>query len=124
MELARDRAPADAELEAPAGEQIGGRGLLGAAQRVVERQQDDGGPDADPPGTLGDRRHRHERARQQRERAAEVDLREPGYVEAQLVAERDEVQHLGEPFGVGAAGGLGRLEEQAESRHGACAHTA
>jgi hypothetical protein len=100
VELARDRAPADAELQTPARQEVGGRGLLRAAQRMMERQQGDGGPDADPPGALGDHRHHHERSRQQGERAAEVELRQPGHVEAQRVGERDEVEHLGVALGV------------------------
>ena len=52
-------------------------------QRVVQRQQRDGGADADPPGALGDQRHHHERARQQREGAAEVQLGQLRHVESE-----------------------------------------
>jgi len=118
VELARDRAPAHAELEAAAREHVRGRRLLGAAQRMMERQQGDRGPDPDPPRALGDHRHDHQRARQQRERAAEVQLRQPRHVEAERVAERDQLEHLGVAVGVGLSGRLRRLIEKPESHGG------
>ncbi len=118
MELARNRASAHAELEATAGEQVRRRGLLGAAQRVVERQQGHGRPDANPACALGDHRHDHERARQQRERAAEVQLRQPRHVEAERVAERDQVEHLGVALGVRLSVRFRRLIEEPESHGG------
>ena len=74
--------------------------LLRAGEGMVQRQQGDGGADADARGPRGDRRHRHERVRQEGEGAAEVELGQPGHVEAQRVGERDEVEHLGVAVGV------------------------
>ncbi len=118
MELARDRAAADAELEPPTREHVGRGRLLGAAQRMLEGQERDCGPDADAPGALGDHRHHHERVRQQRERATEVQLGQPRHVEAELVGARGQVEDLGVALGVRLAVGFRRLEEEPES-HGA-----
>jgi hypothetical protein len=72
VELGGNRAAADAELQPAARQQVRRRRLLGAAQRMVQGQQRHRGADADAPRALGDDRHRHERAGQQREHAAEV----------------------------------------------------
>ena len=116
VELAGDRAPAHSEFQTPTGEQVGRGRLLGAAQRMVEGEQGDGGPDADALRALGDQRHQHERSRQERERAAEVQLRQPGHVEAQRVGERDEIEHLGVALGVRLPDRFGSLEEETEPR--------
>src|SRR6185295_983059 len=82
---------------------------------MVERQEGDGGPDADSPGALRDDRHRHEGIRQERERPAEVQLGEPGDIEAERVGELDELEHLRVALGVRASARLRRLEEEPES---------
>ena len=84
---------------------------------MVERQQGDGRADPDPAGALGDDRHHHERARQERERAAEMQLGQPGHVEAERVPERDEIEHLGVAVGVGLPRGFRRLIEESKA-HG------
>jgi hypothetical protein len=114
VELARDRAAPHPELETAAGQDVGGGGLLRAGQRVVERQQGHRGADADTPGALGDHRHRHERVRQEREGAAEVQLGQPRHVEAQGVGQADEVDHLGVAIAVALPRGFRGLEEQSE----------
>ena len=118
VELTRDRAAADAELEASAGEDVCRRGLLGAAQRMLERQQGDRGADADALRPLRDERHHHERIGEQRERAAEVQLREPRHVETELFGERDELEHLGVTLGVRLSVRFRRLEENSELHRG------
>ena len=49
------RAPADAELEPTAGEQIGGRGRLGHVERVLVAHVDHAGADLDPARLDADR---------------------------------------------------------------------
>src|SRR5439155_14555641 len=118
VELARDRAAADAELEASAGEDVRRRGLLVAAQRMLERQQRDRGTDADPRRPLRDDRHHHERICEQRERAAEMQLGQPRHVEAELVRERDQLEHLGVTVRMRLAVRFRRLEEDPELHRG------
>ena len=45
------RAPADAELQTPAGDQIGGACVLDHVERVLVAHVDDGGADLDPAGS-------------------------------------------------------------------------
>ncbi len=115
VELGGNGAAAHPELEAAAREDVRGGRLLRAGERVVQRQQRHRGADADALRALGDRGHRHERGGEQREGGAEVDLGEPGHVEAERVGERGQLEHLGEALGVALAGPLRRLEEEAES---------
>jgi hypothetical protein len=50
------RAPADAELQAPACDEIGGTGVLGHVERVLVAHVDHGRADLDPAGIRPDRR--------------------------------------------------------------------
>jgi hypothetical protein len=114
VELARYRSAPHPELEPPAGEDVGGRGLLGARERVMERQEGHRGADPDARGALGDHRHRHERVRQEREGAPEVELGQPRHVEAEGVGQADQVDHLAVALGVALLRRLRSLEEEPE----------
>ena len=84
-------AHADAEVEAPAGEQRERGGVLGESDRVVQRQQHQVRADPHPGRALGDRGGDHER----RGRVAVVDevvLGEPHRVEAELLGGDDLVE--------------------------------
>ncbi len=59
------RAAADAELQPPAGDEVGGAGVLGHVERVLVAHVDDAGADLDPAGPRAD-------GRQQRERRGEL----------------------------------------------------
>ena len=121
VELAGDGAAPHSELQPAAGEDVGGGGLLRAGERMVQREQGHGGPDAETARALSDGRHHHERVGQQREGAPEVDLRQPGGVEAQRLGQLGELEELLEALGMGPAGHLRRLEEETESHP--CEHT-
>ena len=112
MELAGLVAAPDAEVEPAAGEQIDHRPLLGGTDRVVERQDRDGGAEADRARPLG------ERAREDRHRGAdtvlgEVVLGDPDAV----VPELFRVRRLGEGVGIHALlrSPLGLLEEEEDT---------
>ena len=74
----RRAAGADAELEPAAGEEVEHRGVLGDAHRVLERQGDDAGAEADARGPRRDVREEHEGRRQAALGLVEVVLRHPG----------------------------------------------
>src|SRR5262245_1971272 len=121
VKLRGDGAAAHPELEAPAREEIGGGDLLRAAQRVVQRQEGDGGADANALRALGDDGNDHEAIGEEGKGAPEVQLGQPRHVEAQRVGESNDVEHLRVALGVRLPGRFRRLEEETES-HGPSAY--
>jgi hypothetical protein len=69
------RTPAQAELQAPAGDQVGRRRLLGHVERVLVAHVDNGGPDLDPLGARPNRRQQRERGRQLRREVVHAHVR-------------------------------------------------
>ena len=92
-ELAGLVAAADAEVEPSTREDVDHGGVLGQTQRVVERQDHDGGADADAARGLGGRGRHQQRAAEQAV-AREVVLGEPGRVEAEGVGQLDLLERL------------------------------
>jgi hypothetical protein len=83
-ELGRCVSLADRKHQAAAGDQVDHGGVLGDAKRVVQRQDQDVGADADVAGTGGDGGGRHER-RGQHPVVCEVVLGQPHHVVAEPV---------------------------------------
>jgi hypothetical protein len=82
---------------------------------MAEGQEGDRGADADARRARGDGGHRHQGLREQREGAPEVELGQPRDVEAQVVGQGDQVDHLGVAVGVRAALGRRGLVEDPEA---------
>ena len=85
------RASADAELQTPAGDEIGGAGVLGHVERVLVAHVDHGGADLDPAGLRADRRQQREG---RGELAGEMMDPEIGAVRAQLLGRDGELDGL------------------------------
>ena len=94
LEVHRDRAAPHAVLQPPAGQQVGGRRLLGGAHRMMERQQRHRGAEPYAPGVLSDRDRDHQRRWHYRKVPEEVQLGHPGDVETELVGEHDLLDRL------------------------------
>ena len=75
-------AGAEAEFEPPARQQIEHRGILGDADRVLHRQDDDAGAEPDPRRARGDEAEERQRRGQSPFVAVEMVLGDPGAVEA------------------------------------------
>ena len=85
------RAAADAELQAPAGDEVGGARVLGHVERVLVAHVDDGRADLDAAGLGADRRQQRER---RGELAGEVVHPEIGAVRAELLRGDGEIDGL------------------------------
>ena len=118
VELAGNGAPPHAELEPSPGEDVGDGRLLRAGEGMVERQEGDGGADADARRPRGDGGHGHQRIGQEREGAAEVQLGQPGHIEAQGVGEGNKVEHLAVAVRVRPPLGRRSLMEDPEAHGG------
>ena len=90
------RAAADAELQAPAGDEVGRAGVLGHVERVLVAHVDDGGADLDAPGPRADRRQQRKR---RAELAREMMHPEIGAVRAELLRRDGEVDRLQQRVG-------------------------
>ena len=90
------RAAADAELQAAAGDEVGGAGVLRHVQRVLVAHVDDGGADLDPLGLRAARRQQRER---RAELAGEVMHPEVGAVGAELLGGDGELDRLQQRVG-------------------------
>jgi hypothetical protein len=110
----RGAAP-DPELQAPVAEQVGGGGLLGGLHRVVQREQRHRGAQADAARALSGGGQDHERVGEGGERPAEVQLAEPGGVEAEGIAQLDLGHDVLVPLALGVSGGARELIEEAEA---------
>ena len=75
-------AAADADFQPAAGHEVGHGGILGHADRQLQRQGDDAGAEADPRGPRRDLRQEDERRRQAALVLVEVVLGDPGRIEA------------------------------------------
>jgi hypothetical protein len=96
---------ADAEIEPAAGQQVQGRGLFGEQYRVVPRQHQDGGAEAQRRGARAKPGQQVE-ARRHLAEAGEVVLDDKGRVEAERLGLDIVVDKVAEPL---AAVELGRL---------------
>ena len=85
------RAAADPELQATAGDEVGGPGVLDHVQRVLVAHVDDRRPDLDALGSGADRRQERERRRQL---LGEVVDAEVGAVAAQILDRLGELDRL------------------------------
>ena len=93
------RASADAELEAAAGDQVGGARVLRHVQRVLVAHVDDGGADLDLARARADRREQRER---RAELTREVMHAEVRAVRAELLGGDGELDRLEQRVGAGA----------------------
>jgi hypothetical protein len=87
------RAPADAELQTSAGDEIGGASVLGHVERILVAHVDDRRADLDAAGLRADGRHQRKR---RSELAGEVMDPEVGAVRAQLLGGDGQVDGLQE----------------------------
>jgi hypothetical protein len=102
-------ARSDADLEAPAGYQVGHHGVLGNTQRQFERQGDDPCSQTDARGPRRGLRQENEGRRQAALAFVEMMLRDPGRIEAETLGMRD----LGGGQAI-ALGGVGLVEQTGE----------
>jgi hypothetical protein len=94
------RAAADAELQAPAGEEVGGASVLGHVERVLIAHVDHAGADLDPSGRGPDRGEQRER---RGELALEVVDADEGAVDAERLGGHRQLDRLAQAL----AGGRG-----------------
>src|SRR5581483_5094680 len=114
LEVDRDGAAPDAVFQPSAGQDIGGGGLLGRAQRMMKRKQRDRGAEPDAAGALGGGHRHHQRRRHDRKAFEEVQLGEPGNVEAELVGQRYLFEGLAVARRLRLVGSTRQLVEKAE----------
>ena len=93
------RAAADAELQPPAADQVGGRGLLGHVERVLVAHVDDAGADLDAARARADRGQQRERRGELPREVVHADVRA---VEAELLGRHGELDRLHERVAGGA----------------------
>ena len=99
----------DADFQAAAAHQVEHRGILGDADRQLQRQRDDAGAEADARGPRRGLRQEHEGRRQAAFVFVEMVLGDPGRVEAAALGMGD--LRGGQPI---ALGGVGLVEQAGE----------
>ena len=105
------RAAADAELQAPAGDEVGAACVLRHVERVLVTHVDDRGADLDP---LGARAARRQQRKRRAELAGEVMHPEIGPVRAELLGRDGELDRLQQRVGRRPRLRLGRRGPMAE----------
>jgi hypothetical protein len=98
-ERRRGTAAADPELETSPGQQVQYGGVLGDAQRRLERQRHDRRTENDPRCPRGRLRQEDERRRKPAFRLVEMVLCHPGGVEADTLRRADLLQRVPVPVG-------------------------
>ena len=110
----RPPAPAQAQVQPAAGQDVAGGGLRGHVQRMMERRLRREGAEADALGPLCSRNRHHERVRHG-PRWIEDRLGQPRAPESELLAERDLLYRLPVPAVYRRALVTGRLPEEAKA---------
>ena len=93
------RPSADAELEPPAGDEVGGARVLRHVQRVLVAHVDDGGSDLDLARARADRREQRERRAELTREVMHAEIRT---VRAELLGGDGELDRLEQRVGAGA----------------------
>ena len=109
----RVAARAEPELEPAAAQRVDDGGVLGNTERVLERQDHDGGAELNSAGALGGGGQERQRGREAGTVVQEMMLRDPAAVVPELLGDSEQLQ--GEPVGVGGVLADVKVREESES---------